>query len=333
MQRRRLFLCAGLGMLAGELGWPKPAAAQAARPGGTPRVAWVSMERPNPEAPFLVAFRQGLRESGRVEGRSVFVEPMWADGSAERLRQQIIPQLLAHPPEVVVATSVAVRLLAEANLPMPMVFSFSGDPVVGGIVNSWARPGVNRTGVSYFSLELVPKRLELMREMLPHLRRLAIVGWPPHSGEQLELQAAQAAADRLGMVHQYHGGTSAAQVDAAWQALEAWRADAIMVFAGVVALAHAERFAAFAARSRIPSASAWMQFAQDGNLMSHGPVQAEGQVRMAAIVDRLLRGDKAAEIAVEGPTRIELVLNLRAALALGIDVPRTILLRADQVIE
>jgi len=299
----------------------------------TYRVAWVSMEQANPDSPFLGAFRQGLRSLGWIEGRSVIVEPLWAEGSAERLRQTIVPHILIRRPEVVVGTTVAVRPLVEAELPMPLVFAFSGDPVLGGLVQSWARPGVNRTGVTYFSLELVAKRLELMRELLPHLRRVAIVGWPPHAGEQLELQAAQAAAERLGLAHQYLGTTTAVEVDAALDAAATWRADAVLVFAGVVANAFADRFVAFARRSGIPSVSAWSPFAEAGNLMSYGPLLAEGQRRMAAIVDRLLRGEKAADMPVEGPTRIELVLNLKAVRALGMDVPRSMLLRADRLIE
>jgi putative tryptophan/tyrosine transport system substrate-binding protein len=213
------------------------------------------------------------------------------------------------------------------------VFAFSGDPAVAGIVQSWARPGVNRTGISYFSLELVAKRLELMRELLPRLRRVAIVGWPPHAGEQLELQAAQVAAERLGLVHRYQGATSAAEVDAALEAARAWRADAVLVFAGVVANAFADRFVSFSARAGIPSVSAWAPFAEAGNLMSYGPVLAEGQLRMAVLVDRLLRGENASDMPVEGPKRIEMVLNLKAARSLGLDVPRTLLSRADRVIE
>jgi putative ABC transport system substrate-binding protein len=297
------------------------------------RVVWVSMEPPNPGSPFFAAFTQGLRSMGWVEGRNVAVEPQWADGSAERLRQKIIPEILATRPDVVVGTTVAVRPLVEANLPMPLVFAFSGDPAVAGIVQSWAKPGVNRTGVSFFSLELVAKRLELMRELLPRLRRVAIIGWPPHAGEQLELQAAQVAADRLGLAHQYQGATSAAEVDAALEAARAWRADAVLVFAGVVANAFADRFGAFSIRNGIPSVSAWAAFAEAGNLMSYGPVLAEGQLRMAAQVDRLLRGEKAAEMAVEGPNRIEMVLNLKAARGLGLELPRSVLSRADRIIE
>jgi putative ABC transport system substrate-binding protein len=297
------------------------------------RVVWVSMEQAHPDSPFLNAFRHGLRSRGWVEGRTLNVEPQWAEGSAERLRRTIIPQILASPPDVVVGTTVAVRPLVDANLPMPLVFAFSGDPVLAGIVQSWARPGVNRTGVSYFSLELVAKRLELLRELLPGLRRVAIVGWPPHAGEQLELQATQAAADRFGLAHQYHGASTAAEVDAALEAARAWRADAVFVFAGVVANAFADRFALFGERHRLPSVSAWAAFAEAGNLMSYGPILAEGQSRMAAIVDRLLRGEKAADVPVEGPTRFELVLNLKAARTLRVEVPRPFLQRADRVIE
>jgi len=215
----------------------------------------------------------------------------------------------------------------------PLVFGYSADPVIGRIVESWTRPGVNRTGISYFSLELVPKRLELMKQMLPQMKRVAIVGWPAHAGELLELDAAKSAAERLGLEHQYFGVATASEVDAALESIAKWRADGVLVFAGAVASVHAGRFAAFSARSRIPTVSAWPQFAEAGNLMTYGPVIQEAQVRLASFVDRILKGAKAADMPVELPTKIELVINLKTAKAIDLAVPQSLRLRADRLIE
>lgn len=304
-----------------------------AQPARKARVAWLTMERANPEAPFWLGFRDGMRSLGWVEDQNVVIDPWWADGSTERLKQ-LIPEIIASRPDVIVVTTgTAVRPLIEAHVQPPLVFGYSADPVIGKIVESWTRPGVNRTGISYFSLELVPKRLELMKQMLPQMKRVAIVGWPAHAGELLELDAAKSAAERLGLEHQYFGVATGPEVDSALETIAKWRADAILVFAGAVASVHAARIAAFAARSRIPTVSAWPQFAEAGNLMTYGPVIQEAQVRLASFVDRILKGAKAADMPVERPTKIELVINLKTAKAIDLAVPQSLRLRADRLIE
>jgi putative ABC transport system substrate-binding protein len=289
------------------------------------------MEAPDPQAPYLVAFRDGLRALGWTEGRQHTVDTWWGDGSQDRLRQQF-PALIASQPDLVVASFAAVRPLLDVPLAAPMVFAFSGDVVQAGIVKSWARPGVPRTGVSYFSLDLVPKRLAMMKEMLPRLQRLAIVGWPPHPGELLELEAARDTADRMGLASRYYGVHTAAELELAFDAIARWRADGLFVFGGTVALNFAERIADFANRQRMPAVSAWASFAERGNVMTYGPVLQDSLTRLATIADRILRGAKAADMPVELPTRIELVLNAAAARGLGIDIPRPLLVRADRVI-
>lgn len=296
-----------------------------------PRLAWASLEVPDAKEPYLVAFRDGLQALGWNEGRQLTLDTWWGDGSQDRLRQQF-PAMLASKPDLVVASFGAVRPLLEVQLAAPMVFAFSGDPVQAGLVKSWARPGVPRTGVSYFSLALVPKRLALMKELLPRLQRVAIIGWPPHPGELLELEAAGDAADQMGLVSRYYGVHTAADLDVAFEAITRWRADGLFVFGGTVALNFAEPIAAFANRQRVPAVSAWGSFAERGNLMSYGPVLRDTLTRLATITDRVLRGAKAADMPVELPTRIELVINAKAARGLGIDVPLPLMVRADRVI-
>jgi putative ABC transport system substrate-binding protein len=304
-----------------------------ARAAGTRRVAWVSIDSPNPANPSLRVWREAMRELGWVEGQNLVVDLWWSDGSADKLKA-LLPQILARQPEVIVATTgPAVRPFVDATVAPPVVFAFSADPVQAKVVQSWARPGVNRTGVSFFSLELVPKRIQLTKEMLPRMQRLAVVGWPPHAGELLELDAARQSALSQGLTLEYWGAHSGAEVDAALRAIDAWKPDAVMVFAGVVASSHADRFAAWSLRRRVPTISAWAAFADAGNLMTYGPVIGEAQARLAVFADRILKGGKAAEMPVELPSRIEMVLNMKTARAIGIDMPPGMLQRADRVIE
>lgn len=300
---------------------------------GPRRVAWVSIDSPNPGNRSLIVLRDALRELGWIDGQNIVIDTWWADGSADKLKA-LVPQIVASRPDVIVATTgPAVRPFVDAQVTVPVVFAFSADPVQGQVVNSWARPGVNRTGVSYFSLELVPKRIQLSKELLPRLKRLAVVGWPPHAGELLELDAARKAATAQGLTLEYWGAHTEAEVDAALRAIDGWKPDAVLVFAGVVASSYPERFAAWSLKRRIPTISAWGAFAEAGNLMTYGPVIGEAQARLAVFVDRILKGAKAGDMPVELPARIELVLNLKTARAIGVDVPRSVLQRADRVIE
>ena len=273
-----------------------PARAQPAR---TVRVAWTSISGADPNSPFLQGFRGRMGDLGWVEGRNLAIDTWWADGSAARLKE-LVPQIVASKPDIIVATGgPTVRFLIDADVQLPVVFTFSADVVVAGIVKAWARPGVNRTGVSFFSLELVPKRLQLMKETLPNMKRVAIVGWPPHAGELLELDAAKAATAKLGLLHHYYGVHTAVELDAAFEAIAQSKADAILAFAGTVAALYADRFAAFTARSGIPAVSSWAAFAEKGNLMTYGPVLRESFVSLAGIVDRILKGANPADIPVE----------------------------------
>ena len=205
--------------------------------------------------------------------------------------------------------------------------------LVPEVVASWARPGGNRTGISFFSLELGPKRLEIMKELLPGMKRVAFVGWPPHAGELIELQTLATAAEKLGLEHRYYGAESVAELDKAFHSIAQWNADAIHGIAGRIVVANAERFAAFAERTRIPTVSSWAVVAEKGNLMTYGPVLRESFARLASFVDRILKGTKPADIPVERPTKFELVINMKAAKVLGIVIPQSVLLRADRLIE
>lgn len=297
-----------------------------------PRIAWLSIEPPNPQSPFLAAFRDGLRALGHRDGDNIVLDTWWGEGSLARV-EGLIPGIVASRPDVlVVASGLAMPTVIKAQVPMPVLFVYSADVVIARIVQSWSHPGVNRTGISLFSTELIPKRLEYMKWMLPRLKRIAIVGWAPHPGEYQEQQVAEGVADRMGLAHQYHGVTSTNELDAALEAIDKERAEAILVFAGAIASNHPDRFARFAERSRIPAFSAWASFAERGNLMTYGPVLSQSHARLASFADRILRGARASDMPVERPTQFELVINLQAARGLDLDVPQPLLLRADRVI-
>lgn len=307
-----------------------PARAQTGR---TARVAWASVDPANPDSLFLRSFRGAMRDLGWVEGRNLVLDTWWGGGSLDALKKRV-PEILAAKPDVVVsAGGPATRAMIDTNVQLPVVFTSSADAVIAKIVESWARPGVNRTGISFFALELIPKRVELIKEVKPGMKRIAIVGWPPHGGELLELEAAKNAAEKLGLQHRYWGVNTAPELDAALEALAQWNADAILVFAGAISTSYPDRIAAFAARSRIPAFSSWADFAERGNVMCYGPVLKECYARLASFVERILKGGKPAEMPVERPTKFELVVNLKAAKAVGVAIPQGILLRADRVIE
>ncbi|MDH5285086.1 MAG: ABC transporter substrate-binding protein [Betaproteobacteria bacterium] len=309
--------------------WFPPAWAQPRREA---RVAWVSLDRSAADSPSFDAFKRGMRELGWVERRNLTVDAWWGEGSSSALRDAV-PRILERKPDVVVAQGGPVaRVMVDADVKLPLVFTFSGDPVIGKLVASFARPGGNRTGVTFFALELVPKRLQIMKEALPRLQRVATLSSPLHAGEQRELEAASRAAKGLGLAHDYHPVTSAAELDAALEAIRRERADAILAYADALVMGFAERIAAFATKHRIPAVSGWAIFAERGNLMTYGPVLVDSYYRLATFADRILKGANPGDIPVEFPTTVELVVNRKAAQAMGIALPPALLARASRTI-
>jgi putative ABC transport system substrate-binding protein len=205
--------------------------------------------------------------------------------------------------------------------------------MLGKLADSLARPGHNFTGVSMLSLELVGKRMQLLKELLPKARRIAVIANPGHPGEQAELRASQEAAGALGLSIDYFPITSVKAFDDALESISKLRSDAIMVFPDNGTIAYSDRIAVFSQSHRIPAISGWGEFAERGNVMSYGPEIRTMYRRLAIYVDKILKGAKPAELPIELPTRIDLVLNLRAAKAIGLTVPQAILLRADRVIQ
>ena len=213
------------------------------------------------------------------------------------------------------------------------MFAFSGDPVVAGIAESFARPGGNTTGMSFLALELVGKRLELMKEIAPSVRRVAILANPQHPGEKAEAAASLDAAARMGVQTVYVTILPGESPDAAFERIRRERVDGIVVFQDAGMVARAGRMAAFALKERVVAVSGWAQFADAGFLATYGPNLRDSFRRLASYVDRILKGARADSLPVELPTRVELAVNLRTAKALSIMVPDSVLRRADVVIQ
>jgi putative ABC transport system substrate-binding protein len=296
------------------------------------RIGWISNDRGG-NSPMFDAFRDGMRELGYVEGRNVIIEPHWGEGSNERLERLAVELVRSNPQVIVTQGGPATYPVVRAGATMPIVFGFSGDPVEGKLVESFARPGRNLTGVSLLSLELVGKRMELLKEVIPALKRVAILANPQHPGEQGELHASKSAAKQLGLALEYFQLPVTAKLDDTLPAVAKSRSGAIVVFPDAYMMRLSERIAEFAVKNRTPAISGWASFADDGNLMTYGPNLRDSYKRLAYYVDRILKGTKPAALPVELPMKIELVINLRAAKQLGLTISQSVLYRADRVIK
>jgi len=304
-----------------------------AQPAAPARIAWISNDLGKINSPMYDAFYQGMRELGYVDGRNVAIESYWGEGSNERLDRLAVELVKTNPRVIVAQGGPTIYPVMRAGATMPVVFGFSGDPVDGKIVESFAHPGRNFTGMSLLSLELVGKRIELMKEVLPSLKRIAVLANPQHAGEHSEKQASQAAAKQLGLALEYFQLPATANLDDTLPVIAKSRSDALLVFPDALMMRYSTRIAEFAIKNRIPAISGWAQFAEAGNLMTYGPVLHESFKRLAYYVDRILKGAKPADLPVELPRKFEFVINLKTAKQIGLTVPNSVLYRADRVIK
>ena len=319
---KRRTLIAGLCLLPAALVLPASARAAASA-----RIGWLSSDGPSGNSGFD-QFRVGMRELGYVEGRNVVIDARWGNGSASAL-DSIAALLVRSAPDVIVTQGPAIRHIRQTGTALPVVFGFSGDPVAAGYVASFGRPGGNMTGISFLSLDLVGKRIELLQEVVPGLKRVAILANPEHAGEPAELRVSRTAAESVGLKVDYFQVRSAAELETALAGVATARCGAMVLFPDAGMMRYAERVAAFSREQQIPAISGWAVFARRGNLLSYGPNLEDGYGRLATYVDKILRGAKPADLPVELPTKIELVLNEAAARDLGITFSNTLRLRAD----
>jgi putative ABC transport system substrate-binding protein len=242
-------------------------------------------------------------------------------------------EVIDEKPAVIVAHGYATRPVTRHTKTIPVVSGFSGDMVQAKLIASYAHPGGNITGIQFLAPELVGKRLELLKELLPHLNRVGVIADPGHAGEALERAASQTAADKLRIRMDYFPVKSFEEVDAGLESAHASGAQALVVFPDSTTFARREKIATFAIERHLPTISGWDVYAEAGMLMMYGPSLRACWSRTAYYVTRILKGANPAELPVEMPNTVEMIVNLKTAKALGINIPQSFLLRADRVIE
>ena len=324
--RRRAFIT----LLSGAAAWPLAARAQ--QSGKLPKIGLLSSGAPAVQGQWVPAFVQRLRELGWIEGRTVVLEVRWAEGRPERFTE-IAAEFVRLKVEVIMTYSTAAVIAAkQATSIIPIVFVAAGDPVGTGLVASLARPGGNITGTSAQTPELAGKRVELLRDVIPGLRRLAIMANVGNPGSVLEMGEAQAAARKLGLEVTTSEIRRAEDITPAFEALRD-RADALYLCPDPLMITNITRINILAVGARLPTMHGVREYVEAGGLIFYGPNFPDLFRRAADYVDKILRGAKPADIPVEQPIKFDLVINLTTAKVLGLKIPESFLLRADEVIE
>ena len=307
------------------------AAARAQQAGKQPTIGYLGTAGASAWAPWTAAFVQRLHELGWIDGRTVAIQYRWAEGRAERLAE-IAAELVRLKVDVIVTGGNAALAAKQASSVVPIVFALVDDPVGMGLIASLARPGGNVTGLSFQSTDLAGKRVALLREIVPGLRRLAIMANVEYPATALEMDQVQAAARALGVDPVALEIRRAEDIAPAFEALRD-RADALYVVGDALVITYRVRLNTLALIARLPTIYFVREYVEAGGLMSYGPNFPDLFRRAADYVDKILRGAKPGEIPVEQPTKFDLVINLTTAKALGLTVPESFLLRADEVIE
>jgi putative ABC transport system substrate-binding protein len=328
MSRRALLL--GISLLLGSVGWP--VAARGQQPAKLPTIGFLGPSTPSLDSHRVGAFVQRLRELGWIEGRNVAIEYRWGEGRVGRLAE-IAAELVRLKVDVIVTGGTRQVVAAkQATSVIPIVFAAVGDPVGTGLVASLARPGGNVTGLSLQATDLAAKRTELLREVVPGLRRLGIMANSDTPAAVVEMREVQATARTLGLEVVTSDIRRPEDIAPAFEALKG-RADALYVCNDPLLTTHRVRMNDLASGAGLPAMYNVREFVEAGGLISYGPSFLDLYRRTADLVDKILRGAKAADIPVEQPTKYELVINLRTAKALSLTIPPSLLARVDQLIE
>jgi putative ABC transport system substrate-binding protein len=324
MKRREFILALG-----GAAAWPLAAGAQQAAK--LPTVGYLGTAAAPAWAPWTAAFVQRLHELGWMDGRTIAIQYRWADGRAERWAE-FAAELARLKVDVIVTGGNAAVAAKQASSVIPIVFAMVDDPVAMGLIASLARPGGNLTGLSMQSADVAGKRLALLREVVPGLRRLAIMANVEYPAAALEMGQVQSGARTLGLEAAPFEIRRAEDIAPAFDAMKD-RTDALYVVGDALVISHRVQINTLALIARLPTTYVVREHVIAGGLMSYGPNFPDLFRRAAQYVDKILRGAKPADIPVEQPTKFDLVINLTTAKALGLTVPESFLLRADEVIE
>lgn len=297
-----------------------------------PCVGYIIGSSPAAGRHILEAFLQGLNDLGYIDGKTVRLEVRWAEGRAERMPELVNELIRLNADVLVTGNSQAALAAQRATRTIPIVM-FAGDPVGLGLVSSLAHPGGNVTGLSYFNVETNGKRLELLKDVVPGMRRVAVLTNPGFAMHAIFWKETQVAARKMGLDLLAVQARAPDEFEAALKAGAGGGAQALLAFDDPLTIAYRPRITALAARVRLPAMYGFREFPDDGGLMSYGPNFAVLFRRAATFVDKILKGTRPADLPVEQPTKYELVINLKAARALGLTIPATFLARADEVIE
>ena len=325
--RRREFIT----IIGGAATWPLAARAQQS---AIPVVGYLGSASPDQFASRLRAFRQGLSETGYVEGRNVAIEYRWADGQGDRL-PLLAAELVQRQVAVIAATGGDPTVLAvkRATTTIPTVFTIGGDPVALGLVTSLNRPAGNVTGITQMAVLLDPKRLEVLHELMPGVAVVAVLRNPNNSNAETQVSALEAAARTIGMELRFVTANSEGEINTAFAALAELHIGALMVASDPFFNGRRSQIVALATRLAVPAIFHQREFALDGGLMSYGTSVTDMYRLAATYTGRILNGEKPADLAIQQSTKVELVINLKTAKTLGLTFPITLLGRADEVIE
>jgi putative ABC transport system substrate-binding protein len=311
------------------MAWPLAALAQ--QPTKLPTIGILVAGAPSSHGRLVAALVQRLRELGWIEGRTVAIEVRWAEGRSERF-DEIAAELVRLKVDVIVTSGPGILAAKQATTVVPIVFASAADPLGMGLVTSLARPGGNVTGLSIQANDLTSKRLELLREVVPGVRRLAVIGNVGYPAAVLEMGEVAAAARMVGLDVVRLEIRRAEDIVPAFEALKG-RADALYVCPDALVTTNQIRMNILAVGARLPTSYVFREDVAAGGLMSYGPSFPDMYRRAAGYVDKILRGTKPGDIPIEQPTKFDFVVNLVTAKALGLEVPPTLLARADEVIE
>ena len=308
-----------------------PSGAQ--QPTKIPRIAWLTASSLSAQSARIEAFRQGLRELGYIEGKNIIIEWRSAEGKLDRL-PALATELVRLKVDVIVTTGpTATRATKEASSTIPIVMAFDNDPVGNGFVASLARPGGNITGLSSLAPEISGKQLELLKEIIPRLSRVAVLGTSTQPGYGQILKEMERAAGALKMKLQYLDVLSHKDIETEFRAATQGRADALLGLASGVTANHRAEIANRAITSRLPAIYNRSEFVEDGGLMSYGASFTDMDRRAVTYVDKILKGAKPSDLPVEQPIKFEFIINLKAAKQIGLTIPPNVLVRADKVIQ
>jgi putative ABC transport system substrate-binding protein len=294
------------------------------------RLGWLSY-LPEPD-PALALLREGLRDLGHVEGKSYVITARYANNDFTRL-PALVDELMAERIDVLVSRGPSVDFTKRVRDRVPVVFVMSGDPIAAGFADSLGKPGRNMTGMTFMAMELCAKRVEVLKELLPGAKRIALLSNPEHAGELLEYRVTEDSARRFGAEVTRHLVHTPQELAPAFAAIRAAKFDATLVFPDSLTLNRRQEIAALAAAAKMPCMYGWTEFTEAGGLMSYGPTITEGFRALAVFADKVMKGGDASTIPIEQARSIKLTINMPAAKALGIKMPPALLARADRLIE